>query len=294
MSRHRHPEYRVIDKNAFDRPKTDRPDVVPELARWLAARRHHIAIITDYGIMESVTGDPILNLTHSLAVLKQFRGQFALTRPTAEVGAMDLRGGDLTKLIDEKQTSDYRNLCVILDRDSDIPDHIKASIRRQAFAVESQLARLVENTSETVDALKEIWGRLGRDDVNSVTNYSAPSYRSREFLRQDIFAFAFSVQDALVQKAGASLDIEVRSSISFKYALACVAQRLDLLRGGPPQQLAPMKLRNNTIDANYVAYALVFGGFMSGDGRAMRTYRLAKWLEKHLFAVDDYRPHRQG
>lgn len=282
MSRHRKREYCVIDKNAFDIPKSDFSTEVPELVRWFNGGKHRIAVITDYALQESISGDSIENMKNSLYLIKGFPEQLACTKTTMEVGSLNLKDIQLDCIFDHEQTRDLQKLCMSYSRCGDFPLNVKAALRRQSNTVHAHLNKIAKDPIETHESLRHIWQCISKYDIAAINEFMEPSDSTKKFLIDSLYAFSNSVQQAIAKCDLSALNIDIHSSLSFKFALASIAQRMDLLRSGPPQQLSPSKVRNNIIDANYVAYGLIFKNFMTNDRRAKKTFRLAKWLEKHF------------
>lgn len=276
------PIYMVVDKNAFDATTPPKRAADSELFRWLAYSRRHQVIITDYALMESVTGRSTTNLSRSLSIIRCFPEQLVCTRPTGECAGIDLRRGNRNRLFDQVQTESLRRLCCQVGPDLVLPQRVAATISEQGLIASAHLQRLIDNDGGINEQLRACQDRLNFQDRASVIAYNRLRPATLAWVRDDVIAFAVSIYQHLCQTGVYVPDIEVTTSLTFAYALASIGQRLDLVSTGAGPGMSPLTHRNNMVDANYVAYGLVFDGIITNDRRARAMYRRARWLRKQL------------
>jgi hypothetical protein len=93
----------VIDKNMFERD---------ELRAWLAESKDHVAIVTDYGQLEMLKGNALVNILKSTEIVSAFSKQVHVLKPITMIsGIKGKRKGMKKRLTSGGGTRSFRKWC---------------------------------------------------------------------------------------------------------------------------------------------------------------------------------------
>jgi len=256
-------ELRVIDLNAMASKET---------LCWMCADPKHMAVITDFALMETFRGDTERNLYENFGVFRLFPEQCLKMYPNDRLRKLPTYG-QMRDAIDWEYTEELQNVLRLqMNTNFKIPQWYLDANRKIA---EDKIGEIGRNVSKNRAVFMAIAGQvragiIGRtpDDIPKLSKVGLTKLKNFAVdLARDLCRF----EDPKL--ANSDLDT-IANTFYFRYAASSTAIMLIRMMNGSLKTIADSKLRNDVVDGNYLACSTYFHGFMTNDGPTAKAYRV--------------------
>ena len=261
---------KVIDSNQLR---------APALKDYLAASRSNFAVLTDYAAMEAYAGESLTTLYHSLAIVSQFPKQVVVLKNTVLACGLNGRSAGLQKrLIDERQTREFPQFVRALQQARSGSESLREQLQTASQDARDHLQRMLkdaETTGAAFAGIEKLYDKAERRQLRQGPPYPIEIARK---IAQGVSQVARELFDRHPSATALPPPHEVANTFIFRSALAGYLLSLDWAVNGGAMKTAPAKLRNDMVDANFVAFGTYFDGLLSEDAKTMKLYAQAKLL----------------
>ncbi len=243
-----------------------------ELATWLAKSPGNTALITTAFAIEAYRRRKIEGIKKSYGVLSRYPRQLRVVKNLDELCRLHVRSKGMSgRMLDDSGTKDLLNLCRGLGT-------------RSQSAIESGLAPLIRQADEQVRKLEHNSHGLGSEIAAHLSQLSTGDLL---MLRKGEPYTSALIRDLLDQVVGTTALVmpsvpgcyapkdrfELIRSFPCRLVLCGALAMRERARRGDVAVANPSHLRNDLLDAQYVAVALYFDGLLTND-MAMRALHL--------------------
>ncbi len=261
----------VIDSNAL---RTER------LERYLQRGPNHIAVLTEFVMLEAAKTEPVITLRRSLAILARYPRQVALLRSSQDLLGVHGRSAGLQRrLLDPQGNARFRSLWVEL-QGSDPAG--AARVPQQAQVAARHMRGLVDAAPSILAHFEHHSARFTPCELRAIrlrTPYPAS-------LQVKLLDIVFESSTDLARATGAIArpprPAEIVNLPVFRYCLCMMVLLTRWIAGGSQRAMGAAALANDVVDANVAAYATYFDGLLSADQRLNGLHREARHLLREI------------
>jgi hypothetical protein len=252
-----------------------------ELQTFLSKSKENFAVLTDFAAMEAYKGNTP-TIFESMAILSDFPDQVLVLKNTCAV--LNLRGrcsGLQRRLIDQSQTSDFANYAKNLRHAREGNLQYQHQLKNLGYDATTHLDKMLGNAATMATAIIDIGKLYSKEERRTVR---LKEHHSSEFIDKSV--------KKVLEMAGIGFQnqpnvnfvpsyAELPNTFIFRLALSHYLLALDWIAFGGVKDVKPAILRNDFVDANFVAYATFFDGLMSSDAKALRIHNETRlWLSE--------------
>lgn len=269
----------VIDKNSFESP---------EFEEFMTDPRS-IAVVTDYALMESYTGNSLLNIHRTIQPLSKNTDRVILLRSITEICGIDPQEeGWLDRFEHDNAKADLELFCEQVEHAVKGNSVLVVAVEEHAEVATKHLDRLMEDAETVGLAFLDIADVFGRDTYKALYDVTASSEQF-EMLTGAVFKMTadfFQIHPSAGSPPSEMKDI--RNTYFFRYSLAGVLLALRWVGMGISRKALPKakKIRNDIIDANYIVCATYYDGLLTGDQKMLELYEMTEALLNHFYTDD--------
>lgn len=246
-----------------------------ELGHWLAANTSHIAILTDFAMVEIWACKSDENTLMSFSIIKKFPSQVLKM-----YDCNTLRRGDdyrkLSDVIDIDQTESLRLFMGLINtgyRNGEIQE----MIHWNRVAALKKLIELEAGTRLNRGVIETIGDKI-RPFVTGRTTDGVPEFAGNGMrrIKSIVFSLASEFHKQSVKMGLRSYLPNIESSFEARFAAAAVSSMVLRLCNGSFAEIGIKKARNDIVDCNHMACASYFNGFQTRDDFALHVYNFMK------------------
>jgi len=254
----------------------------PALADYLGRSPRHIAVLTEFVLLEAHKKDPLITVPKSIAILAQFPDQVEVIRPSRRLARFPGRSAGLQRrLIDQEQSRAFAELCRQMRRTRDDPATQEA-IRRTAEIASTHIDGLVA-AAPTIIALFQ--GHVARFTPAELVALRTRQSRSPDMQRKLLDIVVETTKDVAATTSAippACRPAEIANLPVFRYCLCMMLLFIRWIEVGRQTKTANNRIANDVIDANIAAYATYFDGVLSTDGKLRALHREARQVLREI------------
>lgn len=248
-----------------------------QLNTWLAKSQTNIALITSAFAIEAYRRRKIEGIQRSYGVLARYPRQLRVVRTQDALCRLNVRSKGLAaRMLDESGTKDLLHLCRGLNV-------------LQQSAIESGLAPLIRQADEQIEKLErdshglgpeiaDYFNRLSTNDLLALRRgdpYTPGLIRNLfEQVMHTTTSIARTIPGCYVPKDR----FELIRSFPCRLVLCGALALRKRARKGDIAVANPSHLKNDLIDAQYIAVALYFDGLLTNDNGMREIYLEAKGI----------------
>lgn len=271
---------KVVDANYFQDP---------DLAAYLRASRSNFAVLIDYAGMEAYKGDAIHNIYRSLEILSKYAEQVLVLKGTRKILRQKLASAGLQRrMIDDVQTRGFGRFCIEVRRAHAGSSPHREQILELGKESTEHFARILNDAIDLPIIIQGLTRAFTPEELRVLrTQRTLQSTVLEKFVRQTlaIAVQLFRDHPDLGYLPPASL---ARNSLAFRVALSGNVLALRWIADAVTTARAE-KLRNDMVDAFYVAYATFFDGLLTKDKKMQQIYDDTRLYLDVLFADAEVR-----
>jgi len=258
----------------------------PRLEDFLKASPNNCAVLPEFFGAESFAGDPLKNVTRSIAILSKYPQQVRLLRGQHDAIRLgDCNPNHRLELINWPLTRVFSEFC----DDIALANAGDAARLRHVSLLGNQAAKFLAEFSA--------WAPEFRDYIVAVKNSAKPEFLTA--LRSDkpfpleigfgmyatMLAFARFMGKAQHGKIPPIPETPAEANNYFLFRLATASFLLifSRIKDDSVEGLRPDRMRNDVMDAVYATWATYFDDLLTNDSRMAYVYGEARFLIEHIF-----------
>lgn len=251
-----------------------------DLRSYLSKSKMNFAVLTDYAAMEAYKGDTLASIFKSMEVLCEFPSQVIVLRGTrAACGLSGRLAGLQRRLIDQTSTRKFpvyaRSLLAAKHGDSRHVESILAHGTEASAHMETML-RDAETTGEAIEEIAKLHSKEERAAFRNGDSFPAGMVDKVVTNVMNIAASLFQTHPNA--RRWPHYD-HLPNTFLFRSSLCIYLLALDWAARGGVQSASAAKLRNDTVDMNFVTFATYFDGLLTSDAKTARLHQEARiWL----------------
>jgi len=250
------------------------------LRTYLAKSKSNFAVLTDYAAMEAYKGDTLVSAFKSMEVLCEFPGQVIVLRSTRVACGLSGRlAGLQRRLIDHSQTREFpiyvRSLLAAKRGDT---RYVKPLLTHgaEASAHMETMLRDAETTGETIEEIAKLHSKEERAAFRNGDGFPVGMVNK---VVKNVMQIAAQLFQNHPNASRWPPYEQLPNTFIFRSSLCMYLLALDWGARGGVRHASPAKLRNDTIDMNFAAYATYFDGLLTADAKTERLHQEARiWL----------------
>ena len=250
------------------------------LRRYLSKSETNFAVLTDYVAMEAYKGDTLASIFRSMEVLCDFPDQVLVLKNTRV--ACVLRGkpaGLQRRLIDKRQTREFpayvRSLLAAKNGDA---RYLK-SILDYGKDATAHMNEMLQDAVKTGQAIEDIAKFHSKEERKAFRNGGEFPPGMVDKVVKNVLHIAAQVFHQHPNITRIPRYEELPNTFIFRCSLCMYLLALDWAARGGIRGASAEKLRNDTIDMSFAAYATYFDGLLTADTKTSRLHQKARiWL----------------
>lgn len=259
----------VIDRCCMDAVK---------LRDFLLLSPQHVAVLTNYSIMESLKGRTLENIESAWRVLRDFPDQIVVLKEAHEAALVRPQEAEFAQqMICQVETRALSKIPKIIASARSGNEDSLDQLRKLGEEVDDHFEQILARSCELPLSIKSLAGIFSASELKQLRKVSE--------LNEDMI---MKLLDYLVhQTAGLCAQhpdnppmLEPKHLVNqflFRFAVANSAYLIGLVRTGANSR-NPDDAQNDAVDIINVTFATYFHGLMSDDKRANETYQLTRQL----------------
>jgi hypothetical protein len=268
---------KVLDANCFQ---------APELEVYLRASSSNFVVFTDYACMEAYGGDSLVSIRKSLEIVSRHPKQVEVLKSTRDIVQLQgpLTQASISLLTDTESTRGFGLFCAAVELASKGNEGLIQQVLAHGNAAMGHfdaMLREAEGFPETVELVRD---GLRPEHVDALRKRTALSAEACNDTIQRVLQLAAAFYRMHPDQPQLPKDIgALCRTYIFRYALAAFLLVARWIGQGGVYDAKPHKLRNDHVDATYVAYATLFDGLLSKDRKMLELYEEARFLLDAVF-----------
>jgi hypothetical protein len=269
----------IVDSGALSKSKHHET-----LRSHLAKSVQNGIVLTDFALGEVCNGANIGGLKWSFKVLAEFPAQVEVLKPTPLI--CRLQPGRETlheRFTDDLESNKFRAFLHNLFTNA---EGIEGTIAKKAEQAHQQFS-LLADAGEGIR--NDIQGQLAELPKEGLKKLRGENRVTAEMANALVRSVVYNTKNLMREYSGFSEEINPRDAVySFPLRFVLANYVLGLHWGikGGVGGVAPVKLRNDVTDMTYVAYATLYDGLVTNDGKMAELYQRARSLLPKLFKVE--------
>jgi len=248
---------KVIDVNYLQKP---------ELEDYLAKSRDNYVVLTDFACMEIYKSNALENLACKIEIISRYSKQVIMLKRVQDIVSITLGSSNLPEsLIDNMQTTGFSQFCDLTKRDCQGDKLLSREVLLKEFLASQYLSNLTKYHQYKIAGIKDIAESYDPAQLKVVRSGKDLTPEIWEKITDGILSLT---EDLFIGHPDVKTLPEIsslRNSYIFRYAICVYFLALRWIKMGGIEQVSPEKLRNDSVDMNYVAYATYFDGLLSMD-----------------------------
>jgi hypothetical protein len=268
---------KIVDRNYLQSPR---------LREYLSASRKNFAVLTDYAAMEAFKGDTVANISSATTLLSEFPKQVVILKNTPIICQLKgRRCGFTRRMIDKKQTKGFTEWCKGLDRAKAGDEVLRRQLLEAGKEADAHLNRIRDDQGSYAESLEQASKQYTEAELKALRTHEPISGEIFIKIFDNVLKLAALLFAADPTKRELPPGRELPYTFIFRYALTGYLVALRWILVGGARNVKREKIRNDIVDATFVAYATYFQGLLSDDAKANEIYDNAKSFLKVVLAA---------
>lgn len=267
----------VLDANCFG---------APELEAYLRAASRNVVIFTDYACMEAYGGDSLVSIRKSLAIVAKYPAQVEVLKSTRDIVQLQepLTPESVALLTDADSTRDFGRFCAGVEQAWNGHPGLTEQVLAHGRAATGHLDAMLREAEGFPAAVRLIGEGLRPAHVEALRKRTALPAEACHDTVQRVLQLAVALFQGHPNRPALPKDVgTLCRTYIFRYALAAFLLVAHWIAQGGAAGAKPNKLRNDHVDATYVAYATLFDGLLTRDRKMRELYEEARFLLDAVF-----------
>lgn len=266
---------KVVDSNFLQNEK---------LRAYLARSDRNHVVLTDYAAMEAYKGDTLVSIFKSMAILSDYPSQVIILKGTTTIGGLSGRSTGLQRrLIDEKQTRQFRDYCRMLRKAKQGNRKIQERLLHLGRDATTHMQRLIADATKMASNFETLAKTFTHGDLRALRIGARPSEAMLDRIPKDImWTAAFMFRDHPQVKKLPRWK-EAPNTFIFRAALCMYLWALRWISVGGAKGAKAETIRNDLIDLSFAAYATFFDGLLTSDKKLAALHKDAKQILRSIF-----------
>jgi hypothetical protein len=268
---------KVIDANFFQNP---------ELENYLKSDKGNMVVFTDCACMEAHKGNALENLPKSLEIVSKFPEQVLVLKGTRDVVKLTLTSDGFKNLVDTDQTEAFRIFCFRIPRGILCDVNLVAQILKQEQFASAYFDKLKNDAAIVANGIEELAKSFKKEHLRAIRKREVLAAGVIDKIARDILWLTSLLFQGHPDVQKIPKAEQVRNSYVFRFAVSAYILSLRWISDGGPGTVKLDKLRNDSVDMNYVAYATFFDGILTRDSKMKEIYLETCFLLKNVFEAE--------
>jgi hypothetical protein len=252
-----------------------------ELRAFLAASKENSAVITDYAAMDAYKGDTLVSIPKSMAILCAFPDQVIVLKDTLTIARMlDQCADPQERMIDWSQTKSFGAFCQMVHRAENGDARVQAEMLRYGADATARMDQLLNAGTQMASAITGLLDTFTENELRALRKKETLSIALTSKIVNNIFRIVERLLRFQMKLEKPPAFAELLDSYVLRLAVSYFAWVLGFVAGPPPT--SPKRVRNDTIDITYAAYATFFDGLLSKDELPIALYQAAMQMMQVL------------
>jgi len=267
---------KIIDANCLTNPL---------LEEYLQSSLDNIIVLIEFAGMEMYKGDPLKNICHSMKILCQYPSQVIVLKGARQI----IRENQTPKIlnvelfIDKDQTEHFPEFCEVIKQVENGNPNAIAPIMEYGKKAAAEMQRLYQDAIKTAEGMTLAINEFNPKHLKILRKKEPISKGLADKIIKDIFILTALLIRKHPDITQIPTALELRNTYLFRYSLCSYLLELDWLERGGLNNVKPDKLRNDSIDMSYAAYATLFDGIITKDKKMNRIYQMADYFINSVF-----------
>jgi hypothetical protein len=255
-----------------------------ELRAYLARSDGNQVVLTDYAAMEAYKGDTLVSIFKSMAIVSDYPRQVIVLKGTKTIGGLSGRSTGLQRrLIDEKQTQQFRNYCRMLKKAKQGDRKIQECLLNLGRDATTHMDRLIADATKMASNFETLAKTFTQADLRALRIGARPSDAMLDRVPKDIMRIAAFMFRDHPQVNRLPQWTEAPNTFIFRAALCMYLWALRWISVGGAKGAKAETVRNDMVDLLFAAYATFFDGLLTSDKKLATLYKDAKRLLRGTF-----------
>jgi hypothetical protein len=243
----------------------------------------NFAVIPDFAIMETLKGGDPVSIFEQFQALAEHPNQVIILKTTHAIGGLRARRrsrGLQRRLFDKKQTAAFELFCKKLEQAKNGDAATRKQLAGKCEGAAADLALMAKGQKTYAANLAEHAKKYTEAELGILRKGEPVPEELLAKITGEILGLAdmlFMVHPYFKERPPLR---KLSNAFMFRYAAAGYVVALRCLKEGGPGAASAENIRNQIIDAMFVAYATYFDGFQSNDQRALEIYETTSALLK--------------
>lgn len=254
------------------------------LADFLDRSHLHMAVVTEFVLLEAHKRDPLLTLPNSLAVLARYPRQIAVLRSSQELLGFSGRAHGLQRrLIDRRKSAGFPDFCCQVRDAASGNASARHAILAAAQIASRHIDKLVQVAPTVTDRFQADVERFTADELKVLRTGQPRSAAIQRKLLDIVFETTTDLARATGTIPRPFKPEDVVNLPAFRYCLCMMLLFVRWVEIGRQTNRGEL-IANDVIDANIAAYGTYFDGVLTSDRKLRSLHREAVHVLREIGA----------
>lgn len=259
----------VIDRCCMDAAK---------LRDFLLLSPQHVAVLTDYSIMESLKGQTLDNIESAWRVLRDFPDQIVVLKEPHEAALVRPQEAGLAqRMVNKVETQALSKIPKMIARARSGNEDSHDQLRKLGEEVDDHFNQILARSSDLPDSINRLAAIFSARELKQLRKART---LDEEMMLKLLDLAVHQTADLCAQHPDNPPmpgPKHLANHFLFRFAVANSAYLIELVRTGAKTRKTN-DARNDAVDIINATFATYFHGFMSDDQKANDTYQLTRQL----------------
>lgn len=259
----------------------------PALEVYLRQDPNNQVVLTDYACIECYKGNSARNMRYSLGIVSKYPEQVMVLRGTREIVRLQAESRPTpADLVDPIQSGEFREFCRAVQAAVEGNAALMGRLLRIGEIANAQLAGMQGKSPDLAKAILQIARTFEPRHLAELRARGPVSSGTVDVIARNTMLLAASFFRSHPDVSTSPAADRVRDTFVFRFALSAQLLVVRWLVEGGVEGVGDDKLRNDVVDATYVAYATLFDGILSRDRKLLDIYEEALIFLQESFPSD--------
>lgn len=267
---------KVVDSNSLQ----------SETLRAYLSKSDNCAVLTDYAAMEAYKGDTLKSIYRSMEILAHHPKQVIVLKRTQDVCGLSAHDASSPEsLIDVSQTSEFPKYCRLLLAAERGDVYLQRQLLELGREANAHMGRMLKDSPTLSSGFDLMAKTYSPAELKTLRRRESYTPRMLEKLVHNILLLTVHLFKDHPSVTKLPKGPEVHNTFIFRYALCTYVLILKWIEVGGAGKANQEKLRNDSVDVNFVTFSTYFDGLLTADNKASEIYTDAEFVLRQIFSL---------
>ncbi len=236
--------------------------------------------------MEAYKGDTLKSIYRSMEILAHHPKQVIVLKRTQDVCGLSAHDASSPEsLIDVSQTSEFPKYCRLLLAAERGDVYLQRQLLELGREANAHMGRMLKDSPTLSSGFDLMAKTYSPAELKTLRRRESYTPRMLEKLVHNILLLTVHLFKDHPSVTKLPKGPEVHNTFIFRYALCTYVLILKWIEVGGAGKANQEKLRNDSVDVNFVTFSTYFDGLLTADNKASEIYTDAEFVLRQIFSL---------